>query len=138
MNSMQNRDAPVADDEGGEDAFSGSILNERQERILKIAVVVMGAMLLAGFALLIGLVALRATRAKPPAPIVPAGVAVPYAGGAIEAVMPNGARWLASSIDGNRLAITLETPDKNLRLLFFDLDSGQVTGSLLLKQGEGQ
>lgn len=134
---MQERDASLDSRTDGEDGETGgSIFNERQERILKIAVVTMGAMLVAGFALLVALVVYRASKAKPAAPIAPAGVAVPIAAGPMDAALPKGATWLASSIDGNRLAVTLKMPDGGLQLLVLDIASGQLVADMRLKAGQ--
>jgi hypothetical protein len=134
---MQERDASLDSRIGGEDGeIVGSIFNERQERILKIAVVVMGAMLVIGFALLVALVVYRASKTKPVAPLAPAGVSVPLAGGAAEAAIPKGATWLASSIDGNRLVVTLKTADGGLQLMVIDIAGGQLIGDMRLKAGQ--
>ena len=152
MNSIHDRIEPLDDDD--EDApIPGTVLNRRQARLLKYVVIFLGLLLVAGFALLIGIIAWRASQpGKTSPPIVPAGVVVPQAD-MQGTVSPSGtahlarqarkyfegriardARLLDSTANGNRLVLTLQKPDGDLQLVMIDLAHWQITGTALLKQ----
>jgi hypothetical protein len=143
------------DDDDPDAPIPGTVFNERQARILRNVVIIMGLMLIAGFALLIGIIAYRASQpATPAVPIAPAGVGVPRAAistpalpprisrGAIlpqtvrriEGMIPRGSALLNSVINGNHLVLTFQTNDKNLKFVLIDLDRWQIAGEALLKQ----
>jgi hypothetical protein len=145
MNSMKDHGETVIDDEEEDGVIPGTIFNERQARILKVAVIVMGVMLVIGFAVLIGLIAYRASQPKtPPEPIAPAGVQVPQAAlpqappttistpRALTASIPKGAKHISSTVNGNRLIITLQTPQDGLQLMLFDLHNWRLIGTAKL------
>lgn len=155
MNSIKDSvEALDIDDEDEDAPIPGTVFNKRQARILKYVVFFLGFLLIAGFALLIGIIAYRASQpAKPTAPIAPVGVSVPNAAmptppiapqsaiatvpgtpREIEGIIPKGAQYLSSTINGNRLVVTLQTPGKDLQIILIDLASWQITGTALLKQ----
>ena len=154
MNSIKDRKPSAAEIDDEDGVIPGTIFNERQARILKIAVIAMGVMLIVGFALLIGLIAYKASKPRPqPAPIAPAGVEVPRAdiSGApvtavagveapgpvseIEASIAKGATYVATTMNGDRLVVTLRTPEKDLQLMLFDVRNWRLLGTARLKQG---
>lgn len=153
MNSMKDRTEAIEDNDDLDATIPGSVFNKRQARILRNAVIIMGLMLVAGFALLIGIIAYRASQPAPtPTPIAPLGVGVPHSAGPaqtlpvqtsmtatpgvarkIEAMIPSKATYLGSAINGNRLVLTLQTPGKGLSLMMIDLQSWTVIGTAQLK-----
>ena len=149
MNSIED---PVEDEIDDNAPIPGTVFNKRQARMLKYLVIIMGLMLIGGFALMIGIIAYRASQpATKSAPIAPAGVMVPQttappntikatmgaqtltaappiAMRAIKGLIPAGAKYLDSTINGNRLVLTLQTRDKGLKLLLIDLDRWRIIG----------
>ena len=94
-------------------------------RALKILVVVMGVMILAGVAALVVVIAGRLSRGG-------AGTsAPPFAASPIE--LPAGARIETMSTGGDRLVIDLVLPDGNRRLVIIDLATGRFLGAIPLR-----
>jgi hypothetical protein len=88
---------------------------------LKVLVVVMGIMLVVGFAVLLVTIAGKMSRsgfAPPPAH--------PFAGAAID--IPRGARVEAMTIGADRLAVALALPDGSRELVVIDLATGARLG----------
>jgi hypothetical protein len=95
-------------------------------RALKILVVVMGVMIIAGVATLIVVIAGRVSRNTPgPAP------PPPFAASPIE--LPSGARIETISAAGDRLVIYLVLPDGNRQLVIIDLATGRHLGTIPLR-----
>ncbi len=155
MNSIED---PVEDEIDDNAPIPGTVFNKRQARMLKYLVIIMGLMLIGGFALMIGIIAYRAsqppTKAKPIAPVGVSApsitappitappttvkatmgsqnltVAQPLVMRAIKGLIPAGAKYLDSTINGNRLVLTLQTRDKGLKLLLIDLDRWRIIGN---------
>ena len=140
MNSVEDPVTAEIDDNA---PIPGTVFNKRQARLLKYLVIIMGLMLIFGFALMIGIIAYRASQpATGIEPIAPTGVSVPQTTNPakalttaspktmrkIEGLIPRGASYLDSTISGNRLILTLQTRDKGLRLILIDLASWQIIG----------
>ena len=87
-------------------------------RALKILVVVMGMMLVAGVVILIATIAMRASQ--------PRSGEAPLTVSPIE--LPAGARIEAMSIGGDRLVIDIVLPDGNRQLRILDLARGRILG----------
>ena len=95
-------------------------------RALKILVVVMGIMLVLGFAALVVVIAGRISRSgHPPA------MARVFAERAID--IPRGARIEAMTATGERLVLALELADGNRQLVIIDLASGIRLGAIDLR-----
>ncbi len=149
---MNSIDDPVKDEIDDDNTpIPGTVFNKRQARMLKYLVITMGLMLIFGFALLVGIIAYRASQpAKPLIPMVPAGVSAPTVkiltptnplepaveAKTIQAIIPKGASYLDSTIEGRRLIITLKTKDKGLQLLLIDLKNWQIVGQASLTPGK--
>ena len=101
-------------------------------RALKILVIVMGIMLVAGFIALIISIAYMAKHRDTTAP-VPAATRAPYAAPAIE--LPAGARIETMALGADRLVLNIITPDGNRELLVLDLASGRRIGTIPLRSG---
>ena len=140
MNSIEDPVTAEIDDNA---PIPGTVFNKRQARLLKYLVITMGLMLLFGFALMIGIIAYRASQpATSIESIAPPGVSVPQTTNPvkalaiaspktmrkIEGLIPRGASYLDSTISGNRLILTLQTRDKGLKLILIDLASWQIIG----------
>jgi hypothetical protein len=94
-------------------------------RALKILVVVMGVMILAGVAALGVVIAGRLSRGG-------AGTtSQPFAASPIE--LPAGARIETMSTSADRLVIDLVLPDGNRRLVIIDLATGRLLGAIPLR-----
>lgn len=95
-------------------------------RALKILVIVMAVVILAGSATLIVLIAGRLSRSGP-------GTAPsqPFAAAPIE--LPAGARVETMSAGSNRLVVEIVLPDGNRRLVIIDLATGRQLGAIPLR-----
>jgi hypothetical protein len=92
-------------------------------RGLKILVIVMGMMLVAGVAILIVGIAARVSQTRPEvAPFV-----------APQLDMPAGARIEAIGVGSDRVALNIVLPDGNRQLLIIDLVSGRRIGMIPLR-----
>lgn len=125
----------------------------------------MGAMLLAGFLLLFGLLARKGFQASEQPSTIPTGLQAPQSGATLkgradgaggrttaalrsadqsaplkprhlQAVIPRGAHFISASLDGDKYIMTLETPKKGLTVLFFDLRTWRLAAQADLKQVE--
>ena len=95
-------------------------------RALKIAVIVMGALLVVGTVVLIGAIAARVSH-KPVEPATKPGfIAQPID-------LPPGARIEAMTAGSDRLIIALLSPDGTRQLLVIDLATGQRLGTIPLR-----
>jgi len=95
-------------------------------RGLKILVIVMAVMILAGFAALIVVIAGRLSRGGPAT--VPAQ---PFAAAPIE--LPAGARIETMSVGTDRLVLDILLPDGNRRLMIIDPATGHLLGAIPLR-----
>ncbi|MCF6198118.1 MAG: hypothetical protein L3J67_01755 [Hyphomicrobiaceae bacterium] len=153
MSTVNNRINEKKDDEEGDEALiPGTMFTERQARILRHAVIIMGITLVAGFALLIGIIVYKASQpaktgpdvapqtsnigAPVPAPAHLTGTALNNGlPKTITGLMPRGAKLLETKISGDRLLLTLQTRQKDLKLILIDLKNWRIIGEALLKQG---
>jgi len=153
MSTVNNRINEKNEDEDGDDALiPGTMFTERQARILRHAVIIMGIALVAGFALLIGIIVYKASQPAKTGPDV--APQMPTIGTPVPApthlsdvalnnglprrltgLMPRGAKLLETKINGDRLLLTLQTRQKNLKLILIDLKNWRIIGEALLKQG---
>jgi hypothetical protein len=93
-------------------------------RALKILVVVMGVMLVVGFAALVVAIAGRMSRSGSPS------VAQVFTARPID--IPRGARIEAMTVGADRLVLGLALPDGNRQLLVIDLTTGAGLGTVEL------
>ena len=92
-------------------------------RALKVLVVVMGIMILAGFAIIVAVIAGRLSRGSAPA----------QAFTAPEIKLPAGARIEAMSVGTERLVIDIALPDGRRELTIIDLATGRRLGVVPLR-----
>ncbi|MGD9501000.1 MAG: hypothetical protein AB7V40_00755 [Methyloceanibacter sp.] len=117
-------------DEPDNRPLPGTVFTPRQVRVLKIAVIVMGLLLVGGFALVLAAIVYQASRgaqdgAVAPAPVTQGGVAA-------ELAMPRDASVTALSLDGGRLALHVNSA-AGREIVVIDLETGQVLARIKLK-----
>lgn len=95
-------------------------------RALKILVVLMGIMLVVGFAALVAVIAGRVSRGGSGA-----AAGSPFPATAIE--IPRGARIEAMTTAPNRLILDLVLADGRRQLVFLDINSGARLGTIELR-----
>ena len=123
----------MVETENQSDIVPGTVFTARQVRILKIAVIAMGVLLVAGFVLVIAVIVYQASSlgesgapeqsaAKPayPAPLRPG------------LIVPEGMSISNMALDGNRLAVHLSGP-KGSEIAVIDLGTGTVVRRIPLK-----
>ena len=95
-------------------------------RALKIFNIVMGVVLVAGFTLVLAVIAARLAHRGPAGQ----GTA-PFAGGSID--FPAGARIEAMTASPDRLVLAIALPDGTRHLLFIDMATGRRLGTIELR-----
>jgi hypothetical protein len=104
----------------------GTVFTPRQVRVLKIAVIVMGILLVGGFAFVLAAIVYQASRG---------GQSVnTQAGheGAAELPIPKDASIETLALDGDRLALHLQSPAGG-EIVVIDLASGKILSRVKLK-----
>jgi hypothetical protein len=113
-------------------SLPGTVFTPRQVRILKIAVIVMGVLLVGGFAFVLAAIVYQASHPAQDATLTGAQ-AVPGQGAlSIDLPVPAGAAVTAMSLDGNRLAVHLNGP-AGPEIAVIDLASGKVIAHVRLR-----
>jgi hypothetical protein len=113
-------------------ALPGTVFTPRQVRILKIAVIVMGVLLVGGFAFVLAAIVYQASRPAQDAGVAGAPVVQGQPGTSIDLPVPSGAAVSAMSLDGNRLAVHFNGPSGS-EIAVIDLASGKVVAHVRLK-----
>lgn len=98
-------------------------------RALNVLVVVMGVLIVIGFAALIAGIAGKLSRDRP-------GASVERAFGATAIDIPPGARIEAMTASANRLILELALPDGERQLLVVDLATGARLGTIALRPAQ--
>ena len=106
----------------------GTVFTPRQVRVLKIAVIAMGILLVGGFAFVLAAIVYQASKGGQSA----AGVGTTPAGIESELPVPQGATITAMSLDGDRLALHLDSAG-GPEIVVLDLRSGAVVSRVKLK-----
>ena len=114
-----------------DDKLPGTVFSGRQVRILKIAVIVMGILLVGGFAFVLAAIVYQASHAKQDV-VIPVPAANLGAAPIIELPVGQGAGLTAMSLDGNRLALHLNGAD-GPEIVVVDLASGKIVARVKLK-----
>jgi hypothetical protein len=111
------------------------VFTPRQVRALKIAVIVMGVLLVAGFAFVLAAIVYQASRLgekpEPAAAAVTAPMALPE-GLASELPIPVGAEVTTLALDGDRLAVHLKS-QAGAEIAVIDLATGKVLSRIKLR-----
>jgi hypothetical protein len=116
VNESENRPLP------------GTVFTPRQVRVLKIAVIVMGLLLVGGFAFVLAAIVYQASRGEQDRAV--SGTML----GGVEAELPTGkdASVTALSLDGDRLAIHLNSA-AGPEIAVVDLMTGKIVARIRLK-----
>ena len=113
----------------------GTVFTPRQVRILKIAVIAMGVLLVGGFLFVIGVIAYQASnlgQGKSSAPDEPAAASsTVLSGSEAELTIPAGATVSSMALDGDRLALHL-TSSAGQEIAVIDLTTGKVISRITL------
>ena len=114
-----------------DDKLPGTVFSARQVRILKIAVIVMGILLVGGFAFVLAAIVYQASHPKQDvaAPLAPMNSG---AGPVIELPVGRGAGVTSMSLDGNRLALHL-SGGEGPEIVVINLASGKIVARVKLK-----
>jgi hypothetical protein len=98
-------------------------------RGLKTLVIVMGVLLVLGFAALVAVVAVRVSHRTAEAPAGPAYMAAPVA-------LPSGARIEAIGPGTERIVLAIMLPDGTRELVVIDAVTGRRLGTIPLREAE--
>ncbi len=118
------------------DKIEGTVFSPRQVRILKIVVVVLGIMLVAGFALVIGTLIYQSSnltlRSKSKMDARQQKILEPLNPGRSFPALPSGITILSTALDQNRLAITF-SDEKGLGIMIVDTQNGTIVSTSRLR-----
>jgi hypothetical protein len=114
-------------DEPGDKPLPGTVFTPRQVRVLKIAVIVMGLLLVGGFAFVLAAIVYQASRGGQDG-----AVAAAPGGVAGELGIPKDASVTALSLNGDRLALHLNSA-AGAEIAVIDLRTGQMLARIKLK-----
>lgn len=117
-------------DEPDNRPLPGTVFTPRQVRVLKIAVIVMGVLLVGGFAFVLAAIVYQASRGGQDATIAPA--AAPMGGVETQLLVGKDASVTALSLDGDRLALHLNSA-AGPEIAVFDLKTGKIIARIKLK-----
>ena len=107
----------------------GSVFSPRQVRVLKIAVIAMGILLVGGFAFVLAAIVYQASHLGQGKATAPAPAAV--SGSETEFVMPPDATVTSLAFDGDRLALHLNSSAPEIVVI--DITTGKVLSRIRLK-----
>jgi hypothetical protein len=110
----------------------GTVFTPRQVRILKIAVIAMGLLLVGGFAFVLAAIVYQASRPAQVAAGRSATDSLTQSGLTIDLPVPRDASVGALSLDGNRLAMQLNG-SAGAEIAIIDLASGKIVARVRLK-----
>jgi hypothetical protein len=110
----------------------GTVFTPRQVRILKIAVIVMGLLLVGGFAFVLAAIVYQASRPAQVGGSAAAQFAPVQGGFSMDLPVPAGSTVTAISLDGNRLAVHLNAA-AGQEIAVIDLATGKVVAHVRLK-----
>jgi hypothetical protein len=110
----------------------GTVFTPRQVRILKVAVIAMGLLLVGGFAFVLAAIVYQASRPAQVAAGRSATDSLTQSGLNIDLPVPRDASVGALSLDGNRLAVQLNG-SAGAEIAIIDLASGKIVARVRLK-----
>ena len=110
----------------------GTVFTPRQVRALKIAVIIMGILLVGGFAIVVAGIVYQASQLGEKNTEAPAPAVRMLPGVQAEVAMPQGATVTSMALDGDRLALHL-TSSSGPELLIIDVTTGKVISRIKLK-----
>lgn len=119
----------MAKTESPSDVLPGTIFTLRQVQIMKVAVVVMGIILIAGFAFIVGALIYQSSQLGESTSVIePASVSAPQAG----LTLPKDMSISHIALGDNRLAVHLTGPAGN-EIWIIDLGTGTVISTIKVK-----
>lgn len=127
------KDTPTTESANGGD--QPAFLSDQQIRTLKISVIVMSAVLLVGFAVVIGRIVYLLNR-SPKDAVAPA-VTTTTAGPPVDIALPQGATVRNIALSGNQLAVHFEGPE-GPGVAVVDMTSGQVIRRISIRPQSGK
>ena len=111
----------------------GTVFAPRQVRVLKIAVIVMGILLVGGFAFVLAAIVYQASHGgQVMQPVAAEAVGGPETSALSELAIPKDATVTSLALDGNRLALHLTSPAGG-EVIVMDVASGKVLARIKLK-----
>jgi len=110
----------------------GTMFTPRQVQVLKIAVIVLGILLVGGFAFVLAAIVYQASHPAQDAVAQHPAMAAGEGARAIDLPMAPGANVAGLSLDGNRLAVQLDGPS-GAEIAVIDLASGKIVARVKLK-----
>jgi hypothetical protein len=110
----------------------GTVFTPRQVRILKVAVIAMGILLVGGFAFVLAAIVYQASRPAQVAAGRSATDSLTQSGLNIDLPVPRDASVGALSLDGNRLAVQLNG-STGAEIAIIDLASGKIVARVRLE-----
>jgi hypothetical protein len=114
------------------ETIPGTVFNARQVRILKVVVIVMGLLLVAGFAFVVAAIVYQATRMGESEPAGPPAQAMANRLGELGLPVPSGTRIEGVILDGKRMAVHLTGPN-GAEIAVIDVDKGRVIARIRLE-----
>ncbi|MDA7948720.1 MAG: hypothetical protein MPJ78_14750 [Hyphomicrobiaceae bacterium] len=119
----------MAKTETQSDVVPGTVFTPRQVRILKIAVIVMGILLVGGFAFVMSAIVYQASNLSESAP---ANAPAAPGGTVADLVVPKGMAISQMALGDNRLAVHLTGP-RGAEIRIIDLGTGKVVTRIPVK-----
>jgi hypothetical protein len=107
----------------------GTVFTPRQVKVLKIAVIVMGLLLVGGFAFVLAAIVYQASQRGQATPSAEGGEGAPTRS---ELQIPRDATVTSLALDGDRLALHLNSP-QGAEIAVIDVRSGKVVARIKLK-----
>lgn len=115
------------------DVVPGTVFTPRQVRLLKIAVIVMGILLVGGFAFVMSAIVYQASNlSESAAEPTTAPASAPATGVAADLVVPDGMAISQMALGDNRLAVHLSGP-RGAEIRIIDLGTGKVVTRIPVK-----
>lgn len=110
----------------------GTVFNARQVRILKVIVIVMGLLLLGGFAFMVSAIVYQASRMGESEAAGPPAQAMQGKVGELGLKAPAGTRIEGVTLDGKRMAVHMSGPN-GAEIAVIDIDKGRVIARIRLE-----
>src|SRR5215470_17601539 len=117
-------------DEPGDNPLPGTVFTPRQVKVLKIAVIVMGLLLVGGFAFVLAAIVYQASRGGQGAPQV--GTSGEGSPALSDLPVPKDASVSSLALDGDRLALHLTSPQGS-EIAVIDVRTGKLISRISLK-----
>jgi hypothetical protein len=117
-------------DEPDNTPLPGTVFTPRQVRVLRVAVIVMGLLLVGGFAFVLAAIVYQASQGQGGA--VGAGAGMSLNGVESELPIPKDATVTSLALDGDRLALHLNSA-AGPEVVVVDLKTGKVVARIRLK-----